>query len=699
MATTEKGIYYPNDGTQPADVLGDMKKMAESIDEAINDNTYDDTEIKEDISKIKEEQEKQNKNIEKNVTNITALQEENANLKAQIPTGQAEGEEINLQDSAKMELLDFGLQGNSRQETREGYNLANYNTSADSSTLNFQIGNITTGKTYSLFLYIPVGKISFNLRYNTGAGTTILTDWNMTGKIIKTFTAEEDAILYFNGFSQSEDYEGISEIMLLEGTYTSENLPAYEEYGAMPSLNYPSEVEAVGDNINIFDDTAEKVTSTINDSGNEVADTGTNDFYKQMIIPTTDNYIMSFKSNNGNAYVRFAYYNDDTFLSREISNANNHIFTVPKNCNKIDCRINAGTNNGINFTDLKIEEGTIATAYSLPGQGSVEIVKSNANLFEETSNLEGVKTSYASIVKGNFVLQPDTYYTVTCDTNNNGGRLYLNENIFNYAGRMNCDGNRHALTTKIKNTYTSNYKNETLLKTDGAVDISYKISNVQIATNDKIDFIEHEGNAYAISIQKPFLKGDYFIKEDNQWKKVHLREKRNIKDDIENATLSSTNNFIYVSNLLLNIAQPITNEVDANVLSNVLNHATYNEMYAGSVDYGIGISQVGSLTIRINGLTTLEEYKNALNSEDYYYYFFLANPEKIECTEEQTQILEQIVKDGTYKGITHFYTTEDLKPTIEVKYYKDIETLFKNQASMQETLNNVQAQILELGGN
>ena len=76
MATTEKGIYYPNDGTQPADVLGDMKKMAESIDEAINDNTYDDTEIKEDISKIKEEQKKQNKNIEKNVTNITALQEE-----------------------------------------------------------------------------------------------------------------------------------------------------------------------------------------------------------------------------------------------------------------------------------------------------------------------------------------------------------------------------------------------------------------------------------------------------------------------------------------------------------------------------------------------------------------------------------------------------------------------------------------------
>ena len=130
MATTENGIYYPTDGTQPADVLSDMQEMAESIDSAINANKYDDTEIKKDITKIKKEQETQNKSIEKNAeniednaTDIQDLKEENANLKAQIPTGQASGEEINLQDSAEMELVDFGLQGNSRQETREGYNL------------------------------------------------------------------------------------------------------------------------------------------------------------------------------------------------------------------------------------------------------------------------------------------------------------------------------------------------------------------------------------------------------------------------------------------------------------------------------------------------------------------------------------------------------------------------------------------------
>ena len=95
---------------------------------------------------------------------------------------------------------------------------------------------------------------------------------------------------------------------------------------------------------------------------------------------------------------------------------------------------------------------------------------------------------------------------------------------------------------------------------------------------------------------------------------------------------------------------------------------------------------------------TLEEYKNELNNENYYYYYTLRNPSKIECTSEQTQILEQIIKDGTYKEVTHFYTTEELKPTIELTYYKDLETLFKNQASIQATLNNVQAQLLEIGG-
>ena len=105
----------------------------------------------------------------------------------------------------------------------------------------------------------------------------------------------------------------------------------------------------------------------------------------------------------------------------------------------------------------------------------------------------------------------------------------------------------------------------------------------------------------------------------------------------------------------------------------------------------------------VKDLTTLSDFKAKLQElynagNPIKLYYILATPELIECTEEQTQALEQIIADGTYKGVTHYFTTQDLKPTIELTYYKDLETLFNKQEQLESTLNNVQAQILELGG-
>ena len=70
MATTEKGIYYPNDYTKAADVLADMKRPAESVDAAIEKSKYNDKDIKDSIKDIKDEQKIQDKNIEKNTIKI-----------------------------------------------------------------------------------------------------------------------------------------------------------------------------------------------------------------------------------------------------------------------------------------------------------------------------------------------------------------------------------------------------------------------------------------------------------------------------------------------------------------------------------------------------------------------------------------------------------------------------------------------------
>ena len=64
MATTGKGIYYPNDGTKVADVLADMKKMAESINDALDENEFDPTEINQNITNLQISQEAQDLAIE-----------------------------------------------------------------------------------------------------------------------------------------------------------------------------------------------------------------------------------------------------------------------------------------------------------------------------------------------------------------------------------------------------------------------------------------------------------------------------------------------------------------------------------------------------------------------------------------------------------------------------------------------------------
>lgn len=145
MATTENGTYYPSDYSSVADVPSDMKKMAESIDAnkvqkipgkglSTNDFTneykqkledlenYDDTEVKKDISDIKEEQLTQNTNIENiqkdNTTQdelIEKLQQENKNIKSALINVETEqSKSIHVED-ASTAPAQLSVEGNAEQ--------------------------------------------------------------------------------------------------------------------------------------------------------------------------------------------------------------------------------------------------------------------------------------------------------------------------------------------------------------------------------------------------------------------------------------------------------------------------------------------------------------------------------------------------------------------------------------------------------
>ena len=192
----------------------------------------------------------------------------------------------------------------------------------------------------------------------------------------------------------------ISDIMILEGEYTEENIPIYEKYGVSPSLDFPSPIRNCGDNINIFNKDGDLINTYIRDDGS-IGDANTQ--YIHDIIDTNiqKNYIMSFKNKNNDAYVRMCYYNNDVFIKREIGNTNNFIFNVPSECTKIDVRTNTEKDkvNNMYFEDLKIEKGVISTPYTPYGCGSIS--------FKLKDNSTNTKTVSFPLEKGQVLHKGD----------------------------------------------------------------------------------------------------------------------------------------------------------------------------------------------------------------------------------------------------------------------------------------------------
>lgn len=655
----------PSTNTNPFDVEQSLNENWDKIDteignirENINGNDTDITDLKSkvtdletnldtaqnNIDEIKQEQITQNKvieanttaieentrSIEQNTTDITKLQEDNAKLKAQIPTGTAAGEEISLSDSAEMELVDFGLQGNSYQEVEDGKNKAiipDREETFKEMSINIKNGiiNITgkssgthasyrivgsaeleAGKTYYLRLFGNKSG-SASLRNDT-KGVWFPDSENNENQFTPTVGGTYNIQL---GFGGGENQNWNARYSISE----TSNADWVEGKEPKPTLENQSKIQAVGD----------------------------------------DGSVKIVKSNKN-------------LLSFEYK-----------------------TGNGITFDKNRI---TIIdpTGYLYAGK----------TLVGGNSFLSGKKVIFTTISNGTISGTLD----FTVHTNKVQYRFQKKHTTGTYNNDITSQGFMFA---------NDEYITSIFVYTTGAT--SNLTIDVQVSIADE-DFIEHEGNTYTIPVQKPFYKiGDYadkFIKQDGKWYEQHY-----IKEYIFTGNENwfdggtTTNNQYIWSNPFEDANKSILGNYNDDIVSPVLSNYFISIGNRPNNAGSVGISFVnftnGETHLRVGvGLNseynTLELFKQKLQELNaagtpVKMYYILSTPELIECTSEQTQILEQIIKDGTYKEVTHFYTKEDLKPTIELTYYKDLETLFNKQAELENTLNNVQAQILELGGN
>ena len=268
--------------------------------------------ILQELKNLKQEQTKQDTDIENLNTNkvnktdydkaMLALQAEllkaqeeierqNKDYEAGTIEGQAEGESLYLQDSSNARFREFEICGNSKQATRTGKSrldlskveqttrngiTCTYNKEDDSVTFN---GTCTTDNTLLTInndvIKAVINKTTLTAYYISGSCEAIgnarlrLYDAEWSKNIYIDFEklASAKTVSSICNFSDRDlthiDFrinEGtVLNDFTLKAMVTDDVDTEYERYGAMPSMQFSSEVKAVGQDVNIFDSSILKI--------------------------------------------------------------------------------------------------------------------------------------------------------------------------------------------------------------------------------------------------------------------------------------------------------------------------------------------------------------------------------------------------------------------------------------------------------
>ena len=77
-------------------------------------------------------------------------------------------------------------------------------------------------------------------------------------------------------------------------------------------------------------------------------------------------------------------------------------------------------------------------------------------------------------------------------------------------------------------------------------------------------------------------------------------------------------------------------------------------------------------------ITTVEQANAWLSHNNVKVEYLLATPNETPFTPEQQAVIDEIIKDGTYKEVTHYTAEASLNPDMDIVYHKDLETILNN---------------------
>ena len=701
-------------GLSKNDFTDELKAKLESL------NNYNDTEIKKEISEINkkvaentENDIKQDNEIATLKTNYTNLQEQNTKLEEKIKKDrenminlEVEGQSIHIEDSSNLEGQ-LEVLGNVEQDMREGYNI---------------LENILTDKTVN-GITVKINKDK-SITLNGTATSNISLD--ITGN----FAITEQSI--FSGMCDGYGYNKM--LIQIQGSDYNVNIPnstpqilqpkdnvkvriyiyagtnitnamikpqinkgtvakSYEQYGASPSPEHPSEIRAVGDNINLLENKAKTttvngVTFTANEDGTVIANGTATSLAQISLVANVKLPAGTYTIKDGKAYVESTEFND---WFDGLNNPFTLTFNTEVLLKNVYIQVKQGetVNNKIFYP--KLEKGTVATSYSKFGQGSVGIKKINKNLAPnlKEGKLEKQNTFICNCKKG------ESFTLSTKGTAEKDGRLFLRTNT-DFAEGTDSYVEQKKITlngTEQKITITSTIDGFLYIRTGGAAHV-YNFTYLQIEKGTvATEYIEHQEQTKILPMQKPMLEGDYFIKEIDGWKEVHNWAEVKLTGT-ENWTASTLIVAGYFGAYLKIQDVPKNTELYCNYLKK-RQAEDWHKLVAQNFIY----AENGSIGIRINNkfCENLESFKNWLKSKNdlenpAYVYHKKETLTKLPCTPEQTKVLDELDNFQTYKPVTNITTDSIAK--IKLKYIADTKTYVDNKTSNLEQQVNTINQLL-----
>lgn len=727
-----------------------LEKSNETRDGKISKNTEDieaiQGSIKTATETINKKDNEQDEDIKANKESIEELQAENLEIKAEnerlrediksIATiGEASGENIHLEDSSDARC-ELEICGNHQQDTREGYNQFKITstqtqsagvtiTKIDESSVSYQ-GTTTGMFTHMLVEYDGKGLEITKQMYLKAFGN--LTNAILSVKLIKNGKTESsylrvspDLILSAGDVLQQIYVQQQNTGILISGTlqvlltdYENKDKP-YEQYGASPSILYPSSAKAVGDIKNILDmsnakgGTSGGITCAVNEDGSySYVGTASSKTINIWLLGSYSNKTSIFRLEPG------TYYIDGVMLY----DANNPL--ANPDTAKIFTFINAHDITGVRTLDAVLENTYDETKYpiiakidhEIPwvpydyGYAKIDIFNKNylSKIPKKSITAQGVTSTFDGekfICKGTaqtnyFNLFTEKVYKKiskgikTFSTNKlKKGRAFIHFDYVdgtgqNYYTSINTNQVRFTLNKDVK-SYRLNV--DSITAGDTIDDNIYvQLEDGNIAT----EIEKAENQEYLVDVQQEMLEGDYLDleneKEHHEWGKYIFTGD---EDYNKSQTYSNEKYFCgYISSPV------VTNiKLDKKGLCNCFRRfGDFTKILDEECIRIWGQFQVRILASHLTE-NSAEAFKTWLKSKydegnPVVVYYQLETPIELDFTNRQKLIAKQIKSEAhTYKNITNISAeSAEINPIVNVKYLKDTETEH----------NKLQAQINEI---